>query len=92
MKTKWTKKWPTKPGLYWFYGWPWGRTKDVSFKPIDPELLSVRIMQVSNGVVYVIKGTFWYKSEGAIGMFCKAELPELPDISGLVPKEKNNDE
>ena len=23
----WTKEWPTKPGYYWFFGWPFEREK-----------------------------------------------------------------
>jgi len=83
---KWTKKWPTKPGRYWFYGWPYGNTHTViSNVPVEPELNPVMVWE--NGSV-VRDGSFWYKKDGWIGMFCKTDVPELPDVSGMVPKIK----
>ena len=86
---KWTTKWPTKPGRYWFYGWPYGNTEEVISKnPIAPELNSVNIWKVSNGIAIVREGNFWAKSEGGIGLFCEADVPELPDVSGMIPQKE----
>lgn len=83
MKMKWTKKWPTKEGMYFFYGWPYGDTKDIGGNPIAPELNYVKTMKVSNGMMIVREGNFWYKSEGYIGLFAKIDDPELPDMKEL---------
>ena len=69
----WQPIWPTKPGTYWFYGWPFGNDADHK-----PELNLVKIISVSNGVLTVREGTFWDKSEGWKGVFIKAKLPKLP--------------
>jgi len=69
---KWTKTWPTEPGMYWFYGWPFGE------KSHKPELNLVRLWAVSNGVIMIRDGTSWFKNEGGIGMFCEVKLPDLP--------------
>jgi hypothetical protein len=82
--TEWNKKWPTEPGRYWFYGWRYGRTKDLSNVPIAPELCSVKVVALRNGVCYVCEGQFWYQSEGGIGLFHSADVPVLPNVSKLV--------
>lgn len=84
--SKWTKTWPKKAGRYWFYGWPYGNTHTVIDKvPVKPELNSVLVWE--NGSV-IRDGSFWYKKDGGIGMFCEADVPEMPDVSGMVPKVK----
>jgi len=37
--TEWNEKWPTEPGSYWFYGWPYGRTHGFDEKPLPKEEL-----------------------------------------------------
>ena len=87
--TEWNRKWPTKPGHYWFFGWPYGVTENFDKTPVAPELNHVRVMRVSNGVLTVRDGSFWSQKEGGIGLFCKINIPAVPDLSGLVPlKEK----
>jgi hypothetical protein len=84
--TEWTSKWPTKPGRYWFYGWPYGRPYEViSNKPIPPELNHVDVWKVSNGLAYVRDGNFWDKNQGAVGLFIPAGLPVLPDVEPMRP-------
>jgi hypothetical protein len=86
---QWTKKWPTKAGRYWFYGWPYGQTKKVmSDEPIAPELNMVDIWEVNNGITFVREGQFWSKNDGGIGLFCEAILPDLPDLGGLDAEHK----
>jgi hypothetical protein len=88
-KGKWTKEWPMKPGRYWFYGWPYGHTKEtINGSPVEPELNYVNVWKISNGIMWVREGQFWNKGEGAVGLFCKADVPEFPDVSGMIPKEK----
>lgn len=99
-KARWTKEWPTRPGLYWFYGWQYGRTDDG--KPIPPSLRFVRVMEFAE-ILVLCEGHPIAKSgkDAAIGMFCELEfdkeenevlsgtasLPKPPDVSGLVPEK-----
>jgi len=68
----WTKEWPTESGFYWFYGFLWSRDGD------KPELISIEVIQASNAIIYVAKGSFIYKTENHVGFWNKADLPELP--------------
>lgn len=80
MKSMWKNEWPTEPGSYWFYGWPYGIGQ---FKKETPELNYVEVRKVTNGMMVVNSGAFWYKSEGWIGMFSKVDIPEFPDLSEI---------
>lgn len=75
MRTQWKTEWPTEPGLYWFYGFPYGlRERDAKI-----DLSLVRAVKNGQGSITCIReGHFFYKSEGAIGKFIPVELPELP--------------
>jgi hypothetical protein len=86
--SKWTTKWPKKNGLYWFYGWRYGRQYQLKGEPIAPELSLVEARKISNGMMYVVRGIFWGPSEGGIGLFCKADLPVLPDVKHLIKEPK----
>ena len=70
----WTDKWPTKKGLYWFYGY-----RFTPFKDEKPELCLVEVFKIVNGVAHVTKGHFLYKEEGATGLFTPAECPPVPE-------------
>jgi hypothetical protein len=79
IKTQWTDIWPTEAGVYWFYGWRFGR-KGL-YKDDKPELCLVKVNAIKNGVTYVIDGDFFYAEEdGAVGKWIKAILPELPNL------------
>jgi hypothetical protein len=87
--SKWTTEWPKKKkGLYWFYGWRYGRQYGLKGEPIAPELSLVEARKISNGMMYVVRGAFWGPSEGGIGLFCKADLPVLPDVKHLIKEPK----
>lgn len=74
MKETWTDEWPKEPGLYWFFGYPYG-VKDIT----APGLHLVRAVRNGQGTItYVREGHFFYRSEGAVGKFAPVELPELP--------------
>ena len=77
----WTKEWPTEAGFYWFYGFLWYRYYRDGDKP---ELVSVEVIPVSNGIMYVAHGSFIYESEKHMGFWRKADLPELPSHSELM--------
>jgi hypothetical protein len=81
MSKKWSKNFPTKAGNYWFYGWRFGKSMDLfTKKPEKPELSFVEVHQVMNGLLFVTRGHCLEKSEGTEGLWCKAILPELPEL------------
>jgi len=73
----WKKEWPKDPGLYWFYDRRFSKT---SYEDLNkPELCFVEVAIDSQGnPMYITMGHFLYKAEGAMGVWSKAELPELP--------------
>lgn len=68
--TKWTEKWPTEPGWYWF----WGRGSGDAL----PSLYPVKVHE-PGGIVNVPDGPFMYESQSE-GMWCPAAVPELPEL------------
>lgn len=79
--SEWTKEWPKKAGDYWFYGWEFGRMKNIyTGEPIPPELCHVKVKKCVNGLIFVTNGHFFYKAEGAIGIFSKVDMPIIPDF------------
>ena len=71
----WTNKWPTKPGWYWFYGRFYGEDRH--------SLGIVRVIQVSNGLTYILDGHGMFKSEGHDGVFHPLIVPTIPaEIAG----------
>ena len=72
---KWTSRWPTKPGWYWLYG--------KRFSDDIIQLNPVEVVLAKTGPVYITRGSFLYRTEGAIGFWVKMILPKLPDIQGI---------
>ena len=76
MKNKWTKKFPKKVGIYWFYGF--------KFKPLfhnDDEkkkFYFLKVRKVVNGFINIIDGHGIEEDEIGEGLFCKAKYPEPP--------------
>ena len=70
--SEWTIVWPTKSGLYWFYGWCWRDRDDA------PKMHLVRVAKTSNSVAYIANGHFLYKEEGGYGKWSPAVLPKPP--------------
>jgi len=70
-KTEWIRKIPDINGLYWVYGKIWG---DES-----PEFHIIKVMKVSNGVLWEYRGSFLFPSD-IKGEIYVTELfpPELP--------------
>ena len=77
---EWSKKCPTKPGFYWFFGWPYNEEKAEGRKP---ELNSIHVTKISNGNMVTRSGAFWFPSEMGEGLFIEAELPTLPNVLAL---------
>lgn len=84
----WTNQWPTEPGEYWFYGWCWGS------RARDPQMHFVRASRTGPpehpGLVVVTDGHFLWQSEGGLGLWCPAKLPDAPDVAlqALVAEER----
>lgn len=75
---RWSSVWPTKEGMFWFFGYPWGRgTKDDDM----PDVLCVQVMPVVNGCLYSTEGYMLRKSEGAIGLWTPVRLPAMPTLA-----------
>ena len=89
-KGGWTMKWPTRPGHYWFYGWPNGFLCGYDGMPNPPRLEHAEAWKDTFHLVVELGGKRWYESDNWTGLFCKADLPKLPDVSGLV-KESEDD-
>lgn len=71
----WTAKWPTTPGYYWFYGWPF-RGRDY-----EPEMLFVKVIFTGDKrAAYVTMGTFIYESDSS-GKWMSAVLPTPPEVT-----------
>ncbi len=66
----WTDEYPVKVGWYWFYGRHYGEDKH--------SLGVVRVVQVSNGLVYILNGHSMWKSEGHRGVFHSIDVPIIP--------------
>ncbi|GAG92254.1 unnamed protein product [marine sediment metagenome] len=76
MSNKWQKDFPRESGYYWFYGWLW---MDARVK-ISPKWSLVEVKNISNGICWVTEGNFIYPRENHVGLFCKVEFPEPPDL------------
>jgi len=70
----WTKDWPEKTGTYFFYGWCFANHT----RP--PDYHFVHAKRVGDRMMYVADGHFLYKSEGALGYWCEADLPPPPSL------------
>ena len=76
---KWTKKWPTKNGLYWFYGYRYGKISCGT--PNEPELGLMTVRKIANGILYTLDGQFVFKNEPEEAHFKPVELPlPYPEI------------
>ena len=73
---KWSKEWPEKEGLYWFYGYRYGKISVG--REVEPELILVKVKKTKTNIIYIADGQFMYKSEVEEPHFQKVILPELP--------------
>ncbi len=82
MKTKinpqWTTEWPKETGLFWFYGYRYGKISCGN--KCKPELMLVKAQKIQNGFMYLADGNFMFKRETEEAHFLKAELPKIPKI------------
>ena len=73
---EWAEEWPTEPGYYWFYGWPF------ILRHYAPRLHFVHVRKLKkNGLLLMAtNGHFLWQSRGAYGLFMSAEVQELPEL------------
>ena len=71
-ETPWSRDWPKEPGFYWFYGRAWPGA------PLSMELAEV-FLSANGHSVYICRGAFINKLEGADGFWTKATLPDPPE-------------
>lgn len=77
---KWTTKFPTKEGIYWFYGYRYGKVSCGSIN--EPEWMVIRFNKCANTVIGEDgKGQFFYEKEITEGHFSPLDLPEFPQVS-----------
>ena len=74
----WFTKFPTEEGLYWFYGYRYGKRSCGS--ACEPELMLLRVMKCANGFLYNAEGQFMYESEVEEAHFQKIDIPEFPRL------------
>ena len=78
MVDKWTKRWPKKEGVYWFYSYRYGKTSCGCEN--KPELMLMEVRQGSNYLFYIANGQFVEKDEPEEARFMKFIPPKLPEI------------
>ena len=77
---QWSKTWPEKEGLYWFYGYRYGKYFSSQKELNEPELVLMEVTKIANGFMYTGDGQFMYESEVEEPHFQKVILPQLPDL------------
>ena len=79
MKLKWSTKFPTKEGNYWFYGYRYGKVS-CGF-PCEPEWMVVKVRPCANGLLFMAEGQCMYEKEVEEAHFAPLELPEFPKLN-----------
>lgn len=77
MFENWTREWPNEKGLFWFWGYRYGKIS--CGRKCEKEMQLCDNRKISNG--FILKdgnGQFMYKSEVEDAYFMKAILPEPP--------------
>ena len=75
---QWRFRWPTDPGLYWFYGYATNKQID-KFPRLH--LVVVEYKSPLFGVVYRTGRTSLHQETGSFGMWQTINVPVLPQIT-----------
>lgn len=78
LMNKWTTKFPTEPGLYWFYGYRYGKISCGS--ECDPELMLAQVITISDGTMVIANGQFVQEKEVEQAHFMKCVPPKFPEL------------
>jgi len=80
MNKKWTTKFPTKAGNYWFYGYRYGKINCGT--PTKPEWMVIKVRKCANGFLATDShGQFFYEKETQDAHYLPLELPDFPQVS-----------
>lgn len=74
----WSPEWPTKPGWYWFWGWPSREAKRLGQ---DKRLMSTDVRTCATGLMSTSSGRFLFEGD-TDGLWLPLETPELPEEDG----------
>ena len=77
-KNKWVSKFPNKEGLYWFYGYRYGKKDFIENN--EKEFMLVDVRKIQNGFLTVANGQFMNESEIEEALFCKTKYPDIPKM------------
>ena len=75
----WSPIVPKEPGNYWFYGYMWASENVEDHKRDKMRLELVKVSNVSNGMIFVTKGTFIYphdSNERHLGLWKRVDVSE----------------
>jgi hypothetical protein len=77
---KWSKKFPTKAGNYWFYGYRYGKVSVGT--PEKPIWMVLKVRKSGKGFMAIdSNGQFFYESEITDGRYAPLDMPEFPEVS-----------
>lgn len=76
MPETWSRRRPTIPGWYWYYGDAFAG--DANF-PLEPELCIAQVSKMTNGFMYVVNGNFISERKEHPGWWLPISTPELPE-------------
>lgn len=74
----WSQEFPDRIGVYWFYGYRYGKIS--CGREYKPELMLVTVKKIITGFIYVADGQFMGKDEVEEAHFLKAILPNTPNL------------
>lgn len=78
MKSKWSTKFPTKEGDYWFYGYRYGKIS--CGQKTKPEYMILKVRKCANAFIFIANSQFMYESEVEEAHFMPVDYPEKPEL------------
>ena len=73
---KWCQDWPEEEGLFWFYGYRYGRVSCGTEN--KPEYMLMKVRKIANGFMHTADGQFMGKDEVEEAWFIRALVPNPP--------------
>ena len=75
----WSTDFPTEEGLFWFYGYRWGKISVGQEQKPTLTMVSVKL-NAHKQPMYIADGGFMHESEVECPHFTPVNLPEVPFI------------